>query len=161
TQNGRRWAKNGGFEIPAPDAPSLVCFDKHTGKVVWKDNSPGKDILYGSVASPTVIEINGRAQIIAPLGDGWVRAFDPSSGKLLWKFDTNPPDAKDDKESARGTRNGLLATAVFHENRLYIGNCHDPEYGGLPAWLYCIDPSKSGDISPHLGVGPDKGKLNP
>ncbi len=32
-------------KVPAPDAPSLVCFEKHTGDVRWKDKSPGNNIL--------------------------------------------------------------------------------------------------------------------
>ena len=29
------------------------------------------------------------------------------------------------------------------------------------AWLYCIDPTKTGDISPEYTSGPNKGKPNP
>ena len=87
--------------------------------------------------------------------------FDPATGKVLWKFDTNPPDAKWDSEYRAGTRNYLPATAVFHGNRLYIGNGQEPELYEGPAWLYCIDPSKTGDISPFLADGPRKGKPNP
>src|SRR5262249_35097051 len=38
--------------VPAPDAPSLVCLEKAGGKLVWKDNSPGKNILEHQVATP-------------------------------------------------------------------------------------------------------------
>src|SRR5436309_3152149 len=34
---------NGGpedFRVVAPKAPSLVCLDKRTGKLIWSDNSP-------------------------------------------------------------------------------------------------------------------------
>ena len=55
-------------KVPAPDAPSLVCFDKNTGKLVWKDNSPGKEILAYQIYSPLVAEVKGRAQVIAPQG---------------------------------------------------------------------------------------------
>ena len=96
--------------VPKPDAPSLVCFEKSTGRVVWQDNSPGENILEGQWASPLAIEIGGQGQIIAPLGDGWLRSFDAVTGKLLWEFDINF------KESIRqfgrgGSRRTLLATA--------------------------------------------------
>ena len=65
------------------DAPSLVCFDKNTGRMVWKDNSPGKNIYHSQFASPTVITINGMTQVVAPQGDGWVRSFDAATGKLI------------------------------------------------------------------------------
>jgi len=145
--------------VPAPDAPSLVCLSKKTGAVVWTDNSPGKNILYGQASSPLVIEVQGKTQVVAAQGDGWVRAFDARTGKPIWQFDTNPKDAK--LLFGRGTRNSLLATPVFSEGRVYIGNGHHPEYAFGPAWLYCIDPTKIGDISPELLDGPAKGKLNP
>jgi len=143
--------------VVAADAPSLICLEKKTGKVVWKDNSPGKNILFGQFASPTVIEVNGRVQVVAPQGDGWVRSFDPATGRLVWKFDTNPHDSN----LELGTRIALSATAVFHGGRLYIGNGWDSESCVGPGWLYCIDPSKTGDISPQFTSGPDKGKPNP
>jgi outer membrane protein assembly factor BamB len=141
------------------DAPSLVCFNKNTGKIVWQDNSPGKDILHSQFASPTIITIGGKTQVVAPQGDGWVRSFDAATGKLIWKFDTNPPEAKWNSNGG-GTRNYLPATAVFHDNRIYLGNGQEPEIGAGSAWLYCIDATKTGDVSPHLPDGPGKGKPN-
>src|SRR5206468_1077250 len=75
--------------VPAPNAPSLVCLDRDTGKVLWSDCSP-VDILHSQWSSPLVIEVKGRGQVIAAQGDGWVRSFDALSGELIWKFDTNP-----------------------------------------------------------------------
>src|SRR5262249_29905157 len=69
-------------ELPAPDAPSLLCLNRDTGKVLWSDRSPGKNIMYSQESSPLVAEIRGRPQVIAAQGDGWVRSFDPLSGKL-------------------------------------------------------------------------------
>jgi len=145
--------------VPAPLAPSLICLNKNTGKLAWSNNSPGKNILHGQWASPLVIEIKGQAQVIAPLGDGWVRSFDALSGKLLWEFDTNPKDSQ--YKFGRGTRNNLLATPVYADGHVFIGNGHHPEHEAGPAWLYCIDPMKRGDISPELSDGPGKGKPNP
>ncbi|MBT6154202.1 MAG: PQQ-binding-like beta-propeller repeat protein [Planctomycetaceae bacterium] len=138
-------------KVPTPDAPSLACIDKRTGKVLWTDNSPGKNILHTQVASPLVAEIAGRAQVIVPQGDGWLRSFDPKSGKLLWKFDTN---AKASKWilGGRGDRNNILATPVLYENRIYICNGQEMEHGEGPARLVCLDPTKTGDISSELAV---------
>ena len=33
--------------IPSPDAPSMICLDKNTGKLVWRNNDPGKNIMHG------------------------------------------------------------------------------------------------------------------
>lgn len=147
-------------KVPAPKAPSLVCLDKNTGKVIWSDNSPGDGIIEGQWASPLVVEIAGHGQVIAPMGDGWIRSFGARTGELIWKFDTNPkatiqrPDRRD--------RNGLFATPLFDGRHVYIGNSPHPATGaGGPAWLYCIDPTGKGDISPELQAGPGKGKPNP
>ncbi len=146
--------------VPAPDAPSVVCFAKYTGKVVWMDASPGENLLLSQWSSALVANIDGRPQVIAPQGDGWLRSFDARTGKLIWEFDSNPKSAKW-APSGRGTRNDLPATPVFYENRVYIGNGSHPEAGGGPAWLYCLDPTKQGDISLELPAGPSQGKPNP
>ena len=77
----------------APDAPAFICIRKDNGNLVWKDNSPGKDILYYHFASPLVVEIDGKAQAIVPQSDGWLRSFDPETGAKLWEFDVNPKAA--------------------------------------------------------------------
>lgn len=145
--------------VPAPKAPSLVCFDKNTGKVVWSDNSPGKNILMNQPSSPLVIEVGGQAQVVHAQGDGWVRAFDARTGKPIWQFDTNPKDAK--RAFPAFTRNLVPGTPVFAGGRLHIGNGIDLEHGGGPAWLYCLDPTRKGDISYELPAGAAKGKPNP
>jgi outer membrane protein assembly factor BamB len=48
TSNG---ADESHVNIPAPEAPSLVCFDKRSGKVLWQDASPGKDIMQAQRSS--------------------------------------------------------------------------------------------------------------
>jgi outer membrane protein assembly factor BamB len=139
------------FEVAAPEAPSVLCLNKNTGKVVWTDNSPGKGIRHGQWASPLVIEIKGQGQVVVPLGDGWLRAFDARTGRVFWSFDAG----------GRGTRNNVLATPVFADNRVFVGTGQHPEYGDGPAWVYCIDPTRTGDISPEIGVGPGSGRPNP
>ena len=48
----QQWRREDRGTIPKPDAPSLVCLNKETGKVYWKDNSPGSNILVTQFASP-------------------------------------------------------------------------------------------------------------
>ncbi len=114
--------------VPSPRAPSLVCFDKRTGKVVWQDDSPGESILDGQWASPLAADIGGRGQVVAPLGDGWLRSFDPATGKLLWEFDMNFKESRWTRE--RSYRQMLLTAPVLYDNRLYIGTGLHPGYGG-------------------------------
>ena len=137
-------------QVPKPDAPSLICFNKNTGDAVWQDNSPGQNILCAQWASPTIIEIDGRAQCVAPQGDGWVRSFDALSGKLIWQFDMNLKESRWSLQ--RGTRNDILASPVFADNRIYIATGLHPEFGEGPGRLVCLDPTRQGDISSELAV---------
>jgi outer membrane protein assembly factor BamB len=139
------------LQIPAPNAPSLVCLEKDTGKVVWTDNSPGANLLHGQGASPLVAEIAGRVQVVAPQGDGWVRSFDATTGQLLWKFDMNRKSARWEL-GGRGKRNNVLATPVLFEDRIYIAAGQDWEHGDGAGRLCCLDATKSGDISSELAV---------
>jgi outer membrane protein assembly factor BamB len=136
--------------VPNPEAPSLVCLDKRTGKVVWQDNSPGENILHGQWASPLVIEVNGQAQVIAPQGDGWLRSFDAETGKPLWWFDMNSKESQ--WRLTRSTRNTILATPVYYDGRVYLGSGLHPEHGEGRGRLCSIDPAKRGDISSELAV---------
>ncbi len=143
------------------DAPSLVCLNKNTGKVVWKDNSPGKNVMLGQFSSPLLFQANGRAQLVMGQGDGWLRSFEPETGKLIWKCDLNPKSATFTL-NGRGNRKYAVATPVFHENRIYLGLAIDPEFdAGGPSRFLCIDATKAGDISPELDDGPGNGKPNP
>ncbi len=48
TGNGVNWTR---IQVPAPEAPALVCLNKMTGQVIWKDNSPGTNIVMGEFAN--------------------------------------------------------------------------------------------------------------
>ncbi|QDS97144.1 outer membrane protein assembly factor BamB family protein [Adhaeretor mobilis] len=145
--------------IPAPEAPSFFAMDKKTGKVLWTDNSPGLNILHGQWSSPTYAEIDGQAQVIFGGGDGWVYSFDPAgdgegNAKLLWRFDANPKESKWEL-MGKGTRNNIIATPVIYDNVVYVAVGQDPEHGEGVGHLWCIDPTKSGDVSPELAYNSD------
>jgi outer membrane protein assembly factor BamB len=148
------------INIPAPNAPSLVCLDKATGKVLWKDSSPGKNIFEHQISSPLVVEVNGKAQVIVGQGDGWLRSFEAATGKLIWKCDLNAKETVHELGGV-GTRNYVVATPVFYENRVYIATGQQLEAGTGLGGLYCIDPTRTGDVSLELEDGPKKGKHNP
>jgi outer membrane protein assembly factor BamB len=135
--------------LPAPQAPAIVCFNKHDGSVVWTSNVPGENVLHGQWASVAIAEVNGRGQVIAPLGDGWVYAFDAEDGRIVWRFDCNPKNTV-----YPTTRNELIATPVIWENRMYIATGQDPEHGEGPGHLWCVDITKTGDVSMELDQRP-------
>lgn len=137
--------------LPAPDAPSFLAVNKHTGRVVWNDNAPGKNILHAQWSSPTYGIIAGQPQVIFPGGDGWLRAYVPETGKLLWKFDCNPKKAVW-KIGGKGTRNDFVAPVVIYDNKVYATVGQDPEHGQGVGHLWCINPAKASsgqiDLSP-------------
>lgn len=154
----------GHINIPSPSAPSFIAVDKNTGKVLWSSNAPGRNIMHGQWASPTYTESGGRPQVIFPGGDGWLRSYAPKTGELLWSFDCNPKDSKYDL-GGKGTRSDFIATPVVYEDKIYIGVGQDPEHNEGVGHLWCIDPTKSGDVSPTLvtdaSSSPPKTKPNP
>lgn len=151
------------INIPAPEAPSFFALDKNTGKVLWSDKSPGLNILHGQWSCPTYGVLGGQPQVIYGGGDGWVYSFDPEgdgqgNSKLLWKFDANPKDSVWIL-GGRGTRNNVIGTPVIYEGRVYVAVGQDPEHGEGIGHLWCIDPTKRGDVSPELAfnsAAPDK-----
>jgi hypothetical protein len=128
--------------VPSPKAPAIIALNKQTGKLVWEDNSVGDRILHGQWSSPTVGKLGGVDQVIFAQGDGWVRGYEALSGKKLWEFDTNPKDSVWPK-----TRNEVISTPVIYEEKVYLANGQDPEHGEGVGHLYCIDPTKRGDIT--------------
>ena len=128
--------------IPSPRAPSIIALNKHTGKLVWEDNSVEDRILHGQWSTPTVGSIGGVVQVVSAQGDGWVRGYEAATGTKLWEFDTNPKDSVWPK-----TRNEVIGTPVIYQDRVYIGNGQDPEHGEGIGHFYCIDATKRGDIT--------------
>lgn len=143
-------------KVVAPDAPSFIAVDKNTGKLVWTDNSPGENILDGQWSSPAVGVFDGVPQVIFPGGDGWLYSFlaeptDDGKAKLLWKFDGNPKNVEWEGDGY-GDRNYFVATPVIDDGKVYIATGQDPENGEGQGDLWCIDPTKRGDVSAELVI---------
>jgi outer membrane protein assembly factor BamB len=76
-----------------PGEPSaMIAFDKRSGEIVWRrpetaTNSP----IFGSWSTPLMVFTGRRHELIFPLpgdkigGDGMFKAYDPRSGKELWR----------------------------------------------------------------------------
>ena len=139
-------------KISQPNAPSFVAMNKATGEVLWSDKSPGNNIMHGQWSSPAGGVLGGVEQIIFAGGDGWLYSFDTKGeggkSKLLWKFDCNPKTSKYMLE--RATRNPLIGSPVIYDGLVYVGVGEDPEHGEGKGHLWCIDPTKRGDVSPTL-----------
>lgn len=142
-------------KVIAPGAPSFVALHRDTGRLIWSDATPGSDILPSCPASsPAVARLGGVWQAIFAGGDGWLYGFDlqairEGKSNLLWKFDCNPKLSRWQLGS-RGGRNSLVAMPVVYEERVYISVGQSPEAGEGPGHLWCVDPTRRGDISPEL-----------
>jgi outer membrane protein assembly factor BamB len=174
----------GHINVPQPKAPSFLKMNKKTGKVLWQDNSPsikltevtnaqsdfmkrlvnrGQLIQHGQWSNASYAVIGGQPQVIFPGGDGWIYAFTPDH-KLIWKFDCNPKDSLYEL-GGKGTRSDFIATPAIYKDRVYIAVGQDPEHDLGVGHLWCIDMTKTGDVSPELvtddSVFPPKTKPNP
>lgn len=180
TSNG---VDEGHIKIPQPGAPSFLALDKKTGAVKWSSRLPteqllkpganleflkntGRVMMHGQWSNPVYTEVEGTPEIIFPGGDGWVRAFDPKKGTVIWAFDANPKDSIY-VLGGKGTRSDFVASPVVHDNHLYIGVGQDPEHDAGVGHFWCIDlveaTKNGGDVSPELPVEKEKekGKPNP
>lgn len=139
--------------VPSPAAPSFLCINRENGKIVWSDKGPGANILHGQWSSPAYAELGGTKQVIFGGGDGWLYSFDPEGengkSKLLWKFDCNPKATLYDIGGYED-RNFIIATPVIYDGMVYVAVGEDPELGEGKGHLWCIDPTKRGDVSPTL-----------
>jgi outer membrane protein assembly factor BamB len=103
--------------------------------------------------------LGGVPQVLFAGGDGWLYSFRGEAtpdGKpeLLWKFDCNPKESKYTVSSS-STRNHLIGTPVVYDGLVYIAVGEDPEHGEGNGHLWCIDPTKRGDVSSELAFKVD------
>ena len=161
--------------MPTPDAPTLIVLDKRTGKLLAVDGCKiGQRTFHGNWSSPSLGKVAGQELIFFGGGDGFLYAFTPPKAdpktakptvfKSVWKFDCNPKDYKLDAEgleidywSGDATRadvpknykgpNEIIATPVCYKNRVYVAGGRDPEHGIARGMLYCIDATKTGDVT--------------
>ncbi|MCX6883108.1 MAG: PQQ-binding-like beta-propeller repeat protein [Verrucomicrobia bacterium] len=112
--------------------PAVVALDRHTGKVQWKtprdnDSVPKKF----SFSTPLLITNAGREELISP-GAGATYAYDPTTGRPLWKVST-------------GTGFSVVPRPVFAHGLLFVNTDYD-----FPK-LFAIRPGGEGDVtSTHL-----------
>jgi polyvinyl alcohol dehydrogenase (cytochrome) len=86
-------------ESAAPGKPGLFALDPFTGKIVWNTPAPVAPCHYAGDRSKDYAKgVCVRAQSAAPgvmpgivfsgTLDGWFRAYDASTGKIVWEFST-------------------------------------------------------------------------
>jgi len=145
--------------------------------VATDDAQIGLRLLHGQWSSPSLGVVDGRKLVFFGGGDGICYAFEalstvpeqPVKLKTVWTFDCNPSEYKQYEgldpiaHFARGDKrrsdtlndndgtflglNAFIASPVFHKNRVYVPIGQDPEHGRGRGALWCIDASKTGDIT--------------
>ena len=149
-------------EIHAPEAPSLIVLEKATGRLVAQDAERiGPNIFHSTWSSPALIEVAGQRRVIFCGGDGVVYGFAalskvPPPGEVVklqrvWRFDCDPKAPKEKIHDYLSNRqvspSNIKSLPVFHAGRLYVTVGGDLWWGKHEAWLKCIDPSGSGDVT--------------
>ncbi len=145
--------------IRRPDAPSLIAFDKHTGRLVAKDGEHmGPNTIHGTWSSPSLGDVNGARRIFFGGGNGICYAFealDPvapaATFTCVWRFDGDPEGPKENVHDYLNSRDvspsNIKGMPVFHENRVYFTVGGDIWWGKEQSWLKCIDATGEGDIT--------------
>lgn len=152
--------------IASPDAPSLVVLDKDTGRLVATDGERiGPRIFHCTWSSPALAEIGGRPQIIFAGDNGVVYGFEPLAAapaggevgrlKKVWQFDCDPQAPKEDVHRFVGNRrespSNIKGLPVVYRNRIYVAGGGDLWWGKNEAWLKCLEPAGTGDLTAQAG----------
>ena len=74
------------FTCDGAKEPYIAALNKQDGSLAWKCPRPVDAKKKFSFCTPTVIEVAGKTQIIAP-GSDCVVAIDPADGTIIWHVD--------------------------------------------------------------------------
>ena len=113
----------------------IVALDKKTGKEVWKVDREEKT----SWASPLIVEVNGKAQVITAATNK-VRSYDFETGELIWECSGLTRNVIPNPVYADGTlfvMSGYRGNALFAINLAKAkGNINDTD---VILWKYLQD----------------------
>lgn len=148
--------------IPAPEAPSLIVLEKSTGRLVATDGERmGPNTFHSTWSSPGLIEVGGERRVIFCGGDGVVYGFEPlrrapppgevAKLRRVWRFDFDPGAPRENVQQYIRNRevspSDIKGLPVFQAGRLYLAGGGDLWWGKREAWLKCVDPTGTGDVT--------------
>lgn len=126
------------FSADGSASPFVVALAARTGEVVWKVARTADAKQKFSFATPLLITVDGRPQLISP-GSGAVSALDPADGRELWRV-------------RYGGGYSVVPRPVFAHGLLFIAT------GYNRADLLAIRPGGTGDATDtHLAWRTTKG----
>lgn len=114
------------FTCDGDKNPRVVALDAKSGELLWETPRTVSAKKTFSFCTPTVIEVNGRKQVIAP-GSDCVLAIDPANGSVIW--------------DVRYEGYSVVPKPVFHRGLVYVSTSFDsPE-------ILAIDPTGRGVVT--------------
>jgi outer membrane protein assembly factor BamB len=121
-----------GWGEMAQPAHRFVAFNKSTGEVVWFNGTRlrPEDTTY---STPQIAVIDGQALLVFGSGDGAVYAFQPRTGKSVWKCQLS--------------RRGINTPPLVAGERVYIGQSEENFNDTAMGAIACINGKLTGDIS--------------
>jgi outer membrane protein assembly factor BamB len=157
--------------IRTPEAPSLVVFDKQTGRYLARDDERmAPNIFHCTWSAPSMGTVAGKTAIFFCGGNGVVYGFEPlpgqgmttrggSSGdrgsirklKKVFEFDFDPKAPKTEvhrfNTNRRESPSNIFGMPVFDQGKLFVAGGGDIFWGKNEAWLKCIDTTKGGNVT--------------
>lgn len=73
------------FNCDGGESPFVIALDSTTGDTKWKFERPIKAEKSFSFSTPSIIEVNGKKQLITA-GSDILQAVEPSSGNEIWRI---------------------------------------------------------------------------
>lgn len=126
------------FSADGSASPFVVALAARTGEVVWKVVRTADAKQKFSFATPLLITVDGRPQLISP-GSGAVSALDPADGRELWRV-------------RYGGGYSVVPRPVFAHGLLFLAT------GYNRADLLALRPDGAGDVTDtHLAWRTTKG----
>jgi outer membrane protein assembly factor BamB len=121
-----------GWGDQAVPAHRLMGFDKATGDVRWVTSTRLRppDTTH---SAPTLCTIKGQKLLIAGSGDGWVYAFQPRTGKMVWEY--------------RLSRRGINSSPTVVGETIFIGHSEENPTGTKMGSVVAIDGGYEGDVT--------------
>ncbi|GAA5506965.1 PQQ-binding-like beta-propeller repeat protein [Novipirellula caenicola] len=114
------------FTCDGDKDPKIVALDADTGELAWQTLRLIFAIRTFSFATPTLIEVDGQKQVIAP-GSDCVFALNPNTGEVIW-------DVRYDGYS-------VIPKPIFHRGLVFVSTSYDSSK------LLAIRPTGTGIVT--------------
>jgi outer membrane protein assembly factor BamB len=121
-----------GWGDQATPAHRLMGFDKATGDVRWLTSTRLRppDTTH---SAPTLCVIKGQKLLIAGSGDGWVYAFQPRTGKMVWEY--------------RLSRRGINTSPTVVGDNIFVCHSEENPVGARMGAIAAIYGGHEGDVT--------------